>query len=80
MGGEVNHNGVRVDITPHARDYLNLVSQLWRKTWIRGIIPTEDFSKRREREGAGAPAPFEVVAFQIEHMWTVCSNLLEHAG
>lgn len=80
MGEEVNHNGVRVDITPHARDYLNLVSQLWRKIWIRGIISTEDFSKRREWEGAGAPALFEVVAFRIEHMWTVCSHFLDHAG
>lgn len=44
---EVNHNAVLVDITLHAGDYLNLVSQLRQKAWIRRIIPTEDFSKRK---------------------------------
>lgn len=80
-GEEADHSGAPVDITPHARDYLNLVSPLWRKTWIRGNYSDRGFLKKGGgREGAGVPALSEVVAFQIGHMWTAGSDSLEHAG
>ena len=56
-GEEVNHNDARVDITPHAGDYLNLVPQLQQKTWNQRFVPTE--------EGGGAAQEVSYRAAQI---------------
>lgn len=72
-GGEVNHNAVRIDVAPHAGDYLNLAPQLRQKTWNG-----ESFRQRISEEGRGGwSRPTEV---HPGSAGTGRSDLLEHAG
>lgn len=57
MGEEVNHSAVRVDITPHARDYLNLVSQL-AENLDSGNYSDRGFLQKAGTGGGGSPCTF----------------------